>query len=399
MSMRLLPILLLLGASSATAQSTEEEVDDTAPAFRETAAEEPLKKETDSEPVPIEERVGLGEESDLSTKSQTELQEAGFVFGADANLTTSSTASLVALVAGIPIHGIGHFWIDDKRTATALLIAEGASVVAMLASGTYILLDGHASTMSGVAASVFELGLSTFVMGYLLDVIGTVQGSDREFTLNTRNSPGLHAEVSYGFLSTTQLPTRHLLKADLGLDTHSFFVGAEAASDIDTASFDGRVRTGARLFRQRPQTFLLLEALGDVHTFRETGAFWRTGIEGRIGGSLDLGTFFTQLSQVGLGFWVGLGRHFFLFDEQFSLEVDGATNYLGHQVYLHFNATDNLNIMVSHGRHPAWYIAPINSFIGATDLEVLYRTNFGRLRIGTTLGDGVGLWLGGQLHY
>jgi len=397
MLLRSLPFLILLVATVASAEPVEPDEEPVLVPVADPIAA-PVEG-TISKPVPIEERAGLGEESDLTIRSHAELQEAGFVFGADANLTTSSTATLVALIAGIPIHGIGHFWIDDKRTATALLVSEGISIVAMLASGGYIILDGYSGTMSGVAASVFELGLSTFVMGYLLDVIGTVQGSDREFTLNTRNSPGLHAEISYGFLSTSQIPTRHLLKADLGLNTESFFAGAEGTSDIDTDSIDARLRIGARLLRQQPQTFLLVEALGDVHTFRETGAFWRTGLEGRVGGSLDLGTFFTQLNQVALGFWVGMGRHFFRFDEAFALDFKDGTNYLGHQVYMHFNATDNLNIMVSHGRHPAWYIGPMNNLVGATDLEVLYRTNFGRLRIGTTLGNGVGIWLGGQLHY
>src|SRR5690606_23851029 len=126
--------------------------------------------------------------SELSEKSKEELRDEGFVFGADANLSTSSTATLVALIAGLPIHGIGHLWIDDSRTGNTLLIAEGISIATMAAAGTYIWLDSGSSSASGWMSSVFELGLSSFAIGYLLDVIGTVQGVDREFTLNTRNS-------------------------------------------------------------------------------------------------------------------------------------------------------------------------------------------------------------------
>lgn len=360
-----------------------------------------LAQETNTEQVrdDQEDTAFIEDTSELSEKSKEDLRDEGFVFGDDANLSTSSTATLVALIAGLPIHGIGHFWIDDSRTGNTLLIAEGISIVTMAAAGTYIWLDSSSSSASGWMSSVFELGLSSFAIGYLLDVIGTIQGVDREFTLNTRNSQRYTAEAGYGFLSTEEIPTRHLLNFGLGADFGAFYTKLDATSDIEVASLSGSLLLGTRFLRLRPQSFIFVEAKGEVFGFREAGPFWRSTVEGRLGGSLDMGTFFTQLNQVAVGFWVGYGQDFLRFEEDFAVDFEGGSAFLTQQAFIHFNATENLNIFFGHGRHPSWYIPAVNRFVGTTDVEIRYRTNFGRLKVGATIGSGLGLSIGGQMGF
>lgn len=345
-------------------------------------------------------RMTLDEDmSTLNTRSIPDLQQEGFVFGEDANLSTSSTATLVALIAGLPLHGVGHLWIGDSRTATILFISEGVSLAVMLASGGFLLLDNHSSTTSGIAAHLFELGLSTFALSYLLDVIGTIQGNDRELNRNTRDDPGSFVEAGYGFFSTTQIPIRHILHVRGGVDFYNFYGELNADADVELAALGGRLSVGTRLFRVNSQSFVFVEAHGEGFAFRDTGDVARTGAEVRLGGSLDLGGFLPQFRQLGVGAWVGLGRQFWHFGESFELSPDGHTDFLSHQLFVHFNATENLNLQLTHGNHPSWYIPAVNSVIGVTEVELLYATKFGRLRISTTVGSGLGVYLGGQIRF
>lgn len=390
---RILIILSLLGASPVAAQTNAPEEDETAAEQQETATT------AESQEIPEIQLTLADDMSSLNTRSIPDLKDEGFIFGEDANLSTSSTATLVALIAGLPLHGVGHLWIGDSRTATILFVSEGVSLAVMLVSGGFLLLDNHSSTTSGVAAQVFELGLSTFALSYLLDVVGTVQGNDRELNRNTRDDPGSFAEAGYGFFSTTQIPIRHILHVRSGLDFYNVYGELSADADVELNAVGGRLNIGGRFLRVNSQTFVFAEAHGEFFSFRDTGNFARTGLEVRLGGSWDLGGFLPQFRNLAVGAWAGFGRQFWHYGETFELSPDGHTDFLSHQLFVHFNATENLNLRLAHGTHPSWYIPSVNSVIGVTEAELLYATTFGRLRLSASVGSGLGVYLGGQVRF
>ncbi len=337
----------------------------------------------------------LEEESALSKTPVPTLRQQGFVFSDTAQSTTSTTAALIALTAGIPIHGIGHYWIDDSRTSTALLASEGISLGLMGAAALAAYADAGASSITGVAAPIFQLGFSGFILTYLLDVVGTLQGNQLVPPSNTLNQRGFFAEVAYGFVTSTQASSRHVIRARGGVDFGVGRVSAETTQNLLLGAAEYRGFLGARLFRIRPQTFVTTDLVGDYYTFSETGAYQRLGVEGRLGGSFDLGALFSQFNQVAIGTWFGVGRHYYAFGDGF----DSNTNFLSHQTFFHLNLTNKLNMRLAHGSHPASIVPSLSRLFGVTDLEFAYTTNFGLLKFRTELGDGAAFWLGGDMRF
>lgn len=337
----------------------------------------------------------LDEESRLSTTPVGTLKAEGFVFSDAAASTTSTTAALVALTAGMPLHGIGHLWMDDSRTATALLISEGAALGLMGTGALLAYADDGASSITGIAAPLFQLGFSTFVLGYLLDVVGTLQGAQLELPSNIQNRQGARVGVAYGFVTSATTSSRHFIRAQAEFDAGLVVVQADTTQSVLLASAEYTGLISLRPIRPRRQTFLHLDLGGDYYAFSETGAFSRWGLEGRLGGSLDLGTFFSQFNDVAIGLWAGYGRQFYDFDT----DERSTSDFVSHRAYFHLNLTDRLNMSLGHGSHPAWLVPSITRLFGVTDLEFRYLTDFGELGFRTELGDGVGLWLGGRVAF
>jgi hypothetical protein len=343
----------------------------------------------------LPEGTTLEEESELSKTPVPTLRQQGFVFSDTAQSTTSTTAALIALTAGIPIHGIGHYWIDDSRTSTALLASEGVAIGLMAGSALAAYADGGASNITGIAAPIFQLGFSGFILSYLLDVVGTLQGNQLVPPSNILNQRGFFAEVAYGFVTSTQASSRHVIRARAGVDFDAGHVAVETTQNLLLGAAEYRGILGARLFRVRPQTFLTMDVVGDYYQFSETGEFERIGAEARLGGSLDLGAFFSQFNQVAVGMWFGAGRQYFAFGNGF----DSHTDFLSHQTFFHLNLTKKLNMRLAHGSHPASIVPSLSRLFGVTDLEFVYATTFGFLKFRTELGDGAAFWLGGDVRF
>ncbi|MEZ4461273.1 MAG: hypothetical protein R3E66_16450 [bacterium] len=385
-----LAFLMFLAAASPTLAAAQD-------AATERAADEvPLNSDDPYEQLlDLPPSGSLEQESSLSTTPKPLLKQQGFVFSDEVVSTTTTTAALVALTAGIPLHGIGHLWIDDTRTATALMVSEGASILVMGAAALAAYADDGSSSITGIAAPAFQLGFTGFVLTYLLDVIGTLQGSDILMPSNFRHRPGWFGVVSYGFVTSSEASSRHLIRAQAGLDFDVGKVTLETTQNVLLGASQYKAIAGARLLRFRRQSFLTIDAVGDYYRFAESGAFDRLGVEARIGGSLDLGAFFSQFNDVAIGTWLGVGRQYYTFGGGFSTSTDFLSNYS----YLNLNLTQKLNMQLGHGSHPTSDVPSLTRLFGVTDLEFMYQTNFGFLRFRTELGDGAAFWLGGDVRF
>lgn len=404
MFLRTVVLTMLLAAYAGAAFAQEPSNNQTKPALD---AEDSGKSPEDAHTTPLSAEAPfdgvldlppsstLEEQSALSTTPKSTLREQGFVFSDSAQSTTSRTAALIALTAGIPLHGIGHLWVDDTRTSTALFIAEGASLLLMSGAALASYADEGATSLTGVAAPVFQLGFSGFVVSYLLDVVGTLRGTEFLLPTNFLNRPGLYAAISYGFVTQSDTASRHLIRGEAGIDFDVGHASVQTTQNVLLGAADYKATLGARLFRVRRQTFLTLDAVGDYYQFSETGSFDRLGIEGRLGGSLDLGAFFGQFNDVAVGMWFGLGRHYYTFGEG----LDSSTDFVSHRAFFNLNLTDKLNMSLGHGSHPASDVPSLTRLFGVTDLEFVYGTRFGFLRFKTELGDGAAFWLGGDVRF
>lgn len=339
--------------------------------------------------------VSLDEQNRLSTTPLPTLKAQGFVFSDTATAATSTTAAIVAMTAGIPLHGIGHLWVEDTRTATTLFVAEGVALGLMGTAALLRYADDGASSWTGVAAPLFQLGFGTFVISYLLDVIGTLQGTELLLPRNIRNQVGLRAGVEYGFVTSAVTQSRHFIRAHAEIDADLVRAQLETTQNLLLGQAEYRGLLGVRLFRPRPQTFIHVDLGGEYFGFSELGQFDRITAEARLGGSLDLGTFFSQFDEVAVGTWIGAGRHFHRFGDDFN----ATTDFLAHRVYFHMNLTQRLNLTMGHGSHPSLLVPPVTRLMGVSDVEFRYLTEFGELGFRAELGDGLGMWLGGSVSF
>lgn len=338
-------------------------------------------------------------DSVLKEKSREELEADGFVFSDASQLASASSATLMALTVGSIVHGIGHIYAGDLRTGTALLAAETAGLIAMIGSGIFVIADGGAGTLTGIAAPIFQLGLGTFVMSWYLDVLGSVQGDTLSLPRSTRNRDGMELELAYGFISASGTPTRHALLAALNFDLDLVRIEAETVQDVLLGAARYKTLVGTRLFRTRPQTFLWLAGVGDLYQVFEEGAFSRLGAEARIGGSLDLGVFFSQFSDVAVGTWIGYGSHWFAFENTFNpADFETPSAFVSYKTFFSFNVSERLSVGYGYGSHPGEFLNASSRLLGVSEFNFDYLANFGSFRVKTEIGDGVTIWVGGALE-
>ncbi len=353
----------------------------------------PVAEAVDEEEIPTRDS-----EPTLESTPKEELKNQGWIFGDTTSLASSSTATLIALSAGFLVHGAGHFYSGETRVALSLLAIELAGLSLMLGSGIYGVADGGAGTGNGIAAPLFQLGWSMFLSSYFLDIVGSIQGTDFEFERNTQQLEGISLDLGYGFISANGTPARHILVAGIEFDLDFITVEALTHQDVLLVTSEYQAEVGFRLLRVRPQTFLLVKGVGNAFNVDDDAAFWRTGAEGRFGGSLDLGHFFRKFDQVAVGTWFGFGNYWYNFGPTLDFaNPDFTQTFVSHESFLHLNLTENVNLRFAHGSHPGWYVASPTRYFGVTKVGLSYKTDFGSFGVNTELGDGVAIWLGGRL--
>ncbi len=395
------------GPAHAETQADASADDDASPALDEPVEQRresriPLRETIDEAATPIATpRTEFDPTTDsvLQSKSREELESEGFVFADTSQLASSSSATLMALTVGSLVHGVGHIYLGDIRTGTALLAAETFGLVAMIGSGLFVIADGGAGTVTGIAAPVFQLGLGTFMTSWFLDVIGSVQGESLSLPRSTRNRDGIEFEMAYGFISAAGTPIRHALQAGLNFDFDLVRIEAETVQDVLLSGARYQALVGTRLFRVRPQTFLWLAGVGDLYQIFDEGAFSRLGAEARVGGSLDLGVFFSQFADVAVGTWVGYGNHFFAFREGLELSsFDMRSAFVSYKTFFTFNVSEQLSVGYGYGSHPGDFLTPSSRLLGVSEFNFDYLADFGSFRLKTEIGDGVTIWVGGALE-
>lgn len=404
--------LLTCAASPAVAQDTEKTGENSLSQAQQGASTEPAQTDSKEaeQPRDTDEATEAPDSAtppgttdpnrQLSARDRKDLESMGFVFSDSATLASTSSATLMALTLGTLVHGIGHIHAGDVRTGRALLVAEAISVTAMIGSGLFMIADGGASTLTGLAAPVFQFGLGLFVASWILDVVGSVQGATLQLPTSTSNRDRLEAEVGYGFISSTSSPTRHALRAALVADLGLVHFEAETVQDVLLGASVYRVEAGTRLFRVRPQTFVSISGVGELFQVSDSGEFNRYGAEVRLGGSFDLGALYSQFSDVAIGAWVGYGNHWFAFENTLDPgDFDTRLDFLAHKVFFAFNVSERLNLGYGYGSHPGDLLTPSGRLLGISEIRLDYQTDFGAFRLHTQIGDGVALWIGGGIEF
>lgn len=353
-------------------------------------------------------RLDRSLESPIKSMSDAQLAEAGFVFGDSEDSRVRSTATLLALSAGLLGHGVGHWYMGDRRTAILLGSMEAAGILIFLSSGIAPMLYGADFGASSASRHLLLLGGGFFSASYVLDVVGTIQGADPLLFSNPADAARkVSGALKYGYLELNELPLRNVMRADLELDGGLLYARGRTMQDVGlTVSTYGGL-LGVRPWRLEgvPGTRVEIEADVDYLQWRQRGRFERLSVVGMLGGSLDLGLLSKSLQRVVLGLKSGYMYQWYAFPDPTRYDPLGAepdpqewTQGLGglpFSLWVQFDLSRRTRVRMDYSRRDGEFLHDNSPVFGVPGVQLNYRSTANLdIEVRAEYGSGVGLWGG-----
>lgn len=397
----LIIVLVILFCPALSSAQTDEVAPEEEPPTAEEA--DPFEDLDEIGPGQFDDGRAGRDERPMELMTREELERAGFQFGAEAESADTSTALLLALSAGIFVHGIGHLYLGDSRTGFFLLGMEALALGLVASSGIFFGVTEGASPLAAVFAPALQLGLAMFAYSYVVDVLGALRGNELEMAPNTSLQRGIGFRARYGFLNSVELPMRHVIDAQLIGDAGLIYASAATTQDVllDGASYRGRV--GVRPIRGvDPLTYVHAEAGGEYYIWQGDGEFGRIGADGRVGGSYQLGRNYPHIDQLAIAAEIGLGNYWYQFAPRgtTTFELADQRLYVPFDVWASLNVSQRLNVRGGYGSSETSLIAPVHRMLGILHVDFTYRSSsYGDISLRAEAGDGFAIYLGGGLWF
>ncbi|MFB6373494.1 MAG: hypothetical protein ABEN55_10345 [Bradymonadaceae bacterium] len=311
----------------------------------------------------------------LRDMDREEARKAGFDFGGPEQPTARTTGALLAATGGLLVRGIGHWYVDDTRTALTLAALEGTSL-ALMGSGLVTWVT-TSETVAGSAfgKTAFHMGAGLFGISYLIDVLGALQGGRLRLPSNTGRSDGLSVHAGYQYRATPVYPLRHFFVGRVDYNVGRFFgtVRTEQQFQLDYSEYVGEL--GVRIIRgKRQMTFGYVELLGDASSYRGDGRFDRLRGEVRLGASLDFGLVAPHLDQLAVGAEIGGGLtgHRIATPDTDSLQSPVTAPYIPAEVYTDMNLSERFNVRLSYEKRAGGPLQGTRALAGVGGLRFRY---------------------------
>jgi hypothetical protein len=337
------------------------------------------------------------DEKPLEQMSREEARRAGFVFGDQAEEESRASATFLAATAGLLIHGIGHWYVGEQRTAVMLLAAEGVSVALMGSAFLWRWLSDGSPASEVYAGPALYAGLGLFAMTYVLDVLGASQSTGIGMSPNTRRTRGISVQADYHYLDLEgySTSTLQLLSAGTTLDFGWGYFGARTDQDVSLDTSLYGLTFGARPWRGRGlHDFVFAEADAAMLSFGGIGRYQRLSGELRAGVSFGLGRWISHLRHVAVGASIGYGRHWYALPTPAGRDLETATSvsYIPVETFLHFNLAERLNARLAYEHRYGQFLQTARPGLGVASVEFLYRsTDRLDLVVRAKMGGGFGL--------
>ncbi|MFU8803077.1 MAG: hypothetical protein ACNA8W_04630 [Bradymonadaceae bacterium] len=180
-----------------------------------------------------EEASAPEERKSLTVMTREELSEDGFVFGDDLGRGSRARAIVLAATAGLVVHGVGHWYVNDRQTALVLMGMQGLSM-AMLgtALGGYLWGQDNAWGSSRVISPLILVGGGLFVLSYLIDVVGTIYSDELGLPENTHRTRGISVVARYTYIKPDHVFLRHFLLGEVRLDLGRFYGATRTLQEV-----------------------------------------------------------------------------------------------------------------------------------------------------------------------
>jgi hypothetical protein len=205
-------------------------------------------------------------------------------------------AGALSIVPGAALHGSGHYALGHKRTALALLIAEGVGLALVLGGVGTLRASGNSRHLAAPAlvATVFGAGLVLGSFG--ADLYGTLATDGGAVDLLPRAPPQFESEFGYRYVADPHFRYGHFLVESLTLRKGDFRLSPSAWFATDASNVRYRVEGAYRLLGLEPGQLGQRDdhldiVLGGMHQRYLPERFQRSGLELMLDGRFDLSHF------------------------------------------------------------------------------------------------------------
>lgn len=338
-----------------------------------------------AEPPPTTEQA----QSELGYKARGEDQPPGSLLG-----------GAIAVGPGFLVHGLGHYYAGDSRTALSLLLAELAGIGLIIAGSVIDDSTNGGGSTGGIRNALTHSGVLLFFGSWVADIVGTFKGAE-SFDSSSRRTRGNVLGIAYRFTENPLTPFKHHLVTRLSLDSGRIWLRPELDLEVGLDLWQLALDAGVRLFvGDNPHNRIALGVNGRRHAVRQFG-YTATSAAGFVDWQVDLGLVVRGMRNFYLFNRTGYGLFALQFGDRtndapgLSTTYDFVDSYLLFETGIALNTGRKTNVSLAVIQDPTRDLAASSPDGGMLELSLLHRQSSDLdIELSATSGDGWGVWLG-----
>ena len=338
-----------------------------------------------------------GETKSIWEMSDDDLEKKEWDWKSNTESETSVGAALLAVGPGTVVHGLGHFYMDDKYVGWSLVLTEFIGAVLLTGGWLAMYLSENNNTLYSIGMPLSLVGGSIFIGSWVMDLVGSINGQVSRMSPISRRLKGIGPEIYYSLLNDPSLDITQMGALAVNLDFETIYFHPKAVLDFGGDYVDVSMDFGARyMFTRGTHDFIALEGYVGRRDFSNYN-FRVDTLTLSLMLSLDIGNIFNHLS--GLLFHIKIGYGWQLFswsahDPKF-FSYEDPVSLLPFESGISFNFAQDLNFLIAYLVRPDKLIGSMDSQLGIISLQFMYtkdQTFDAILRL--DLGSGADIWFG-----
>lgn len=306
----------------------------------------------------------------------------------------------IAIGPGFLLHGLGHYYAGDGRTALTLLAAEAVGIALVVIGAILDESTNGAGSTGGARNALFHTGALLFLGSWAADIIGTFKGSE-SFEPTSRRASARMVGIAYRFTDNPLTPFKHHLVTRLNLDNGRLWIRPELDLEAGLELWQLSVDMGGRVFvGENPFNRIGIGFNARRHAVRRFG-YTATSAVGFAEFQLDLGQIVRGMRNFYLFNRTGYGLLGYQFGGTLgqapglSFDFDFTDSYLLFETGFAVNIGRKTNISTAIVQDPTRDLAADDADGNMFQLSLLHRQSADLdIELSLTSGDGWGVWLG-----
>lgn len=312
----------------------------------------------------------------------------------------SFLGGLLAFGPGFFVHGVGHYYVDDRPTAWKLLLGEVLGLGLVGAGAILQATTEDSGALVPVRRALIHGGVLLFLGTWVTDVVGSFKGAE-SFDRDTSRTQGRVLQLAYRYRGDERNPRHHFLVAGLDLDAGAVYARPEALLESNLDERDLRLDLGGRVWRGKNEQNHVALGLRGRRLDVPAEAFAVRSGELYVAWKADLGVTIPSMRGFYLTHRVGVGYEQYQFGHRLGSTpgvldpADFGQSFVTLASGVEVNTGRRTHVGLRFIQDPTAEVVSSSAETGVVQLLLThqYRDDLemaGRL----TAGDGVAFWLG-----